>query len=234
MLGSEIMRIPIIFLVMISLTSLAVCQDMLAPGETWTYKAGYSVNESDLCSDIVNNATVTAYDPCSREVNSTNGTSVSTDYNADLSIKKISDKAGEVVDTGDLITYTYYVKNTGDVNLSGVSLSDNMVANPRYVSGDGNGDSMLNPGEVWTFEGVYFVHEQDLCHDIVNIASVKAVDPCNKEIMEHATATVKTLCASCCQDGENKDSINVGDQRSVGLHNSQAENKVKIVTSQTI
>lgn len=228
------MRVSIFFMVMISLTSLAICQDLLAPGETWTYNANYTVKESDLCSCIANNATANAVGPCSEAENSAGPVTVETAYDAKIYLEKISDKTGEKVDAGDTVTYTYYVTNTGDVNLSEVSLEDDLIAITRYLSGDDNRDDLLNPEEVWVYEGAYIVDESDLCHKIVNFAVARGLDPCNREISGNATAEVETLCTICCQEGENQDLINLGDQRAVGLHSSQAKNKVKIETDQTL
>ena len=237
MSGCETMNVSRIFLILISLVFLALGQDQLAPGDSWTYQASYRVEESDICSCIVNNATVNASGPCSNVSNSSGGVIVEIIYQAGIDLEKISDKSGEEVDAGDTITYTYFVANTGDVNLSNVSIEDDMIRYVGYISGNKNGDDLLNPGEVWIYEGSYLVDEDDLCHSIVNYATARAMGPCKINQSDNATAEVETVCpvdCICCPEGENRDLTNIGDQRAMGLRNSQAENNVEIDISQKI
>ncbi len=231
------MRISILFLMLNLLTSLSIGQDQLAPGDSWTYEASYRVQERDICSCIVNNATVNASGPCSNVSDSSGGVIVETIYEARIDLEKISDRSGEEVDAGDTIRYTYFVANTGDVNLSNVSIEDDMIRYVSYLSGNDNGDDLLNPGEVWIYEGSYLVDEDDLCYSIVNNAIARAMDPCKINLSDIATAEVETVCSIgciCCPEGENRDLTNIGDQRAVALPNSQAENNVEIDMSQKI
>jgi hypothetical protein len=48
------------------------------------------------------------------------------------------------------VTYTYTVTNPGSLTLSGVSVSDT-ACTPAYVAGDTNKDTLLEPGESWTY-----------------------------------------------------------------------------------
>lgn len=52
---------------------------------------------------------------------------------------------------GGIITYTNKVTNPGTVPLSNVILTDDKCGPVKYVSGDTNGDSKLNPTETWTY-----------------------------------------------------------------------------------
>lgn len=49
------------------------------------------------------------------------------------------------------VTYTYQVTNPGTVELSDVKVADDKISSVRYVSGDVNRDSILQPGETWTY-----------------------------------------------------------------------------------
>ena len=51
------------------------------------------------------------------------------------------------------VTYTYLVSNSGTVDLTGVSVSDNKLSSVKYVSGDVNGDKLLQPWEIWIYTG---------------------------------------------------------------------------------
>lgn len=52
---------------------------------------------------------------------------------------------------GGLVTFTERITNPGTVALSNVRLTDDKCSPMRYVSGDNNNDSKLDPTEVWTY-----------------------------------------------------------------------------------
>jgi uncharacterized repeat protein (TIGR01451 family) len=215
--------------------STAVSEDFINPGETRTYTAQYLVKETDICSDIVNNATASAIDPCSSAVYDADTARVHITYNAAISLDKTSDKSGEEVDAGDTITYTYYVANEGNVNLTDVDIIDDKIETISYKSGDNNGDGWLNLSEVWEYEGIYDVDEADLCSDIVNTAIVRARDPCNRLVRSSSdTEVVKTSCNEmvCCENRSNIELINYGSQTAISLGNSNARNNIKIMSNE--
>lgn len=224
------------FILMSAVISTAISEDLIKPGETRTYKAQYIVKDTDICSDIVNNATACATDPCSKAVDVARDTArVHTTYNAAISLDKTSDKSGEEVDVGDTITYTYYVANEGNVNLTDVDITDNKIGAISYKSGDNNGDGWLNLSEVWAYEGVYDVDEADLCSDIVNTAIAKARDPCNRLVRSSSdTEVVKTSCNEmvCCENRDNIELIKYGRQVALSFGNGKAGNNIKIVSNQ--
>ena len=163
------------------MTFSAAAQDILKPGETRIYKAQYAVKNTDICSDIINNATTKAIGPCYKAVTSNRDTAtVYMRYIAAISLKKLSDKPGKKANAGDKITYIYNISNKGNVNLTDISVSDNTIKSVRYIFGDNNHHNWLNLSEIWVYEGAYTVQESDLCSDIVNTAVVKAKDPCNR------------------------------------------------------
>ncbi|MGA2798652.1 MAG: SdrD B-like domain-containing protein, partial [Thermoguttaceae bacterium] len=55
------------------------------------------------------------------------------------------------VPVGDPVTWTYEVNNTGNVALSGVSVSDDQGVTPLYQSGDTNLNDKLDTGELWIY-----------------------------------------------------------------------------------
>jgi hypothetical protein len=59
---------------------------------------------------------------------------------------------GPYISINSSVTWTYIVTNTGDLDLTGIIVTDDHVGViPVYVSGD-NGDGILNPGEIWIYQ----------------------------------------------------------------------------------
>ena len=52
---------------------------------------------------------------------------------------------------GGMVIYTKKVTNPGTVALSNVRLTDDKCESVKYISGDVNGDSKLDPAETWTY-----------------------------------------------------------------------------------
>ena len=56
---------------------------------------------------------------------------------------------------GSQLTWTYNVTNTGNVALSGVTVSDSDPSvRPFFNGGDDNGNGLLDVGETWTYAAV--------------------------------------------------------------------------------
>ncbi len=59
---------------------------------------------------------------------------------------------GPSIPVGNTVTWTYVVTNPGNVPLRNVVVTDNRAGvTPVYISGDTNGDGILQVGEVWTY-----------------------------------------------------------------------------------
>ncbi|MDD4497986.1 MAG: hypothetical protein PHV51_07560, partial [Methanosarcinaceae archaeon] len=58
---------------------------------------------------------------------------------------------GPTIPVGSDVIWLYNVTNTGNVNLTNITVTDDQGGvTPAYLSGD-NGDNILEPGEVWTY-----------------------------------------------------------------------------------
>ena len=66
---------------------------------------------------------------------------------------------------GDIINYTITIDNTGDENLTGVTVTDQVeaggITNAIRIGGD-DGDNVLETNEIWTYSASYQVQQSDI------------------------------------------------------------------------
>jgi uncharacterized repeat protein (TIGR01451 family) len=67
-----------------------------------------------------------------------------------IDIEKVANPT-QVPAAGGSVTYSYTVLNTGDVPLSNVTVTDDKCASVTFVTGDSNGDGLLDLAEAWTY-----------------------------------------------------------------------------------
>ena len=84
------------------------------------------------------------------------------------------------------VTYTYREKNTGDVPITGVTLTDNKCSPlARQPDAPGNNDNILDVGETWVF-----TCSVTLTQTTTNVVTATGKDPLGGDVPERATATV--------------------------------------------
>jgi len=153
----------------VDLTDVTVTDDKCAPvsyksgddgsnvlkvGQTWKYAC-----TSVLDDDTLNVATASGTTPSGGKV--TDSTSVRVlvvggSLKPAIGVTKKASAA--VVDKGGNVTYTYEVKNTGNMALANIRVTDDKCAPLTYVSGDDNADGLLTsaaigdaPEETWIY-----------------------------------------------------------------------------------
>jgi uncharacterized repeat protein (TIGR01451 family) len=110
--------------------------------------------------------------------------------NPDIAITKIP---GVVqAHEGDAINYTYIVTNPGNVPLSNVAVTDNMIKDVTYQSGDTNGDDRLDTHETWIFTATYNITTDDAT-PLVNTAAAAGTYARSQTIIAWATASVDIM-----------------------------------------
>ena len=162
---------------------------LLDVDETWQYEGSYTVQQSDIDNngidefgvgdndgDIDNVADVTAQDP--------EGTVVMDDDPADVALlgppaieivkdvdfitnPDLSDGGGVADEAGDVITYAITVNNIGAVRLFDVVVTDPLITVEAvevggFNVGDLNMDGILDLDESWQYTGTYTVTQDDL------------------------------------------------------------------------
>jgi uncharacterized repeat protein (TIGR01451 family) len=104
-----------------------------------------------------------------------------------IAIEKTADPT--VIYAGDTVTYTYTVTNYGNAALSDVAVGDDKcspVSGPTEISG--NGDGVLDPGEVWGYACI-----TTLDQDTTNIATVAGTDSLGRTARNTDTAFVDVI-----------------------------------------
>jgi uncharacterized repeat protein (TIGR01451 family) len=120
----------------------------LDPGENWKYDC-----VTTLASTTTNTAIATGHTGTQTAVATAVATVV---VGAPLdppliNIVKVPSRLVPFPFGGGTVTYTYTVTNPGMVPLNNVSVTDNRCSPVNYLSGDVNGNGLLDPGEVWTY-----------------------------------------------------------------------------------
>jgi uncharacterized repeat protein (TIGR01451 family) len=112
----------------------------------------------------------------------------------------------------DVITYQYVVDNTGNVTLSGVTLTDagptfdgnaatNALSAITRISGDTNANNQLEPTETWTYTATYVLAQADVdnsagvTNGVANAVVAVANDPQGTPAVQD-TGTVLTATAT--------------------------------------
>ena len=133
-------------------TPVACPETTLAPGESFTCSAdgtpiaGQYENTGAVTGTSAAGVTVTDFD-LSHYIGVEPGIDIEKATNgedADLA-------PGPFLKPGDAVTWTYVVKNTGQVPLTSVNVTDDQGVIPVYQSGDSNTDGILDTAETWTY-----------------------------------------------------------------------------------
>ncbi len=173
---------------------------VLTPGQvdSTTFTASYTITQADIDAGFVENeATVEGTAPDGSVVTDTSGT-ISTTLTAcpDIEIVKTgvwNDANGDgCADVGETIDYSFVVTNTGNVTLSGVIVTDPLVA----VVG---GPIVLTPGQVdsTTFTASYTITQADIDAGFVeNEATVEGTAP-DGTVVTDTSGTISTTLSGC-------------------------------------
>ena len=91
------------------------------------------------------------------------------------------------VNVGEVLDYEYTVRNTGDVPLTNVQLTDDKISPVTFIGGDTNNNGWLDLTEVWRYEGSYTVISES---PITNIAVVTAEDEVGNDVTDTDSCVV--------------------------------------------
>jgi uncharacterized repeat protein (TIGR01451 family) len=160
----------------------------LGIGSNETLYGNYTVTQADMNNNgsgtgfIINNATV----DCDQLGPKNATVSVPIIQNANCSIVKTEtgvngQPGGNVTAAGDVIDYQINVNNTGNVDLTNVTVTDPLIGNLTGPVESNSNDSILEVGENWIYTGNYTVTQADINNNgttgdgsIINNATVES------------------------------------------------------------
>ena len=185
----------------------------LAPGETVTATAAYTITQGDVdAGKVKNTASVSGKTPSDDDVSSGDDAVETTIERApSVSIEKNVDKKSLGADesvVGTVLTYSFTITNTGNVTIDGIEMTDEMLGLKGACEGvlkwnessdKGTGTGTLAPGESVSGTATYKLTQADIDagKPITNTASVTGSSPDgNKPSDEDTTETIFTATPS--------------------------------------
>jgi uncharacterized repeat protein (TIGR01451 family) len=208
------------------LTGLSVSGLTLAPGESQTSGASYLLTQADLDNrgdgddDIDNTATADSHqtDPV------TASAEVPLVITPAMSIEKIAESTEEdglLDEEGDEVQYTVVVKNTGNMTLTNVLVTDALEgATSVQLNTD---DTELSPEETWTFTYTHTITQAELDargggdDDLDNTASASSdqtdlvSDSAVVPLTIHPVISIDKVTVFGLTEGDNLTGIQAGD-----------------------
>ena len=170
-------------------TTVTLEQQRLAPGSSVKGTATYTIKDTDMDAGSVTNSANATGTYNGQTVSSPTVTATVTSTfiaNAALSLTKTADPTTYNA-AGQTITYTYTVKNTGNVPVSGIKVADDKIT--VKIS-----SSTLAAGNSVTGTGTYTITQADLnAGSVTNTATASGKYNGQSVTSNHATVTVTAL-----------------------------------------
>ena len=153
----------------------------LDPSETWTY----TKTATATAGQVTNIGTVSGTDAANKPVSDTDPANYFGVQSGITVVKKVNgddanSPTGPVVAVGGPLTFTYAVNNTGNAEISSVTLSDNVLGSITSYTGDTDNDGKLDPSETWT----YTKTATATAGQVTNIGTVSGTDAANKPVSD--------------------------------------------------
>ena len=149
--------------------------------ETWIYEGSYAVTQDDVdAGSVVNVVTAEGVAPNGKRVSAEATATVVAIPEASLALDKtgVLDAGSDgYADPGEIITYTLAVTNTGTVTLTGVTVTDPLLTDITFVSGDSDLDGKMQLDEVWVYVGTYAITAEDIAAgSVYNLATADSTE----------------------------------------------------------
>lgn len=165
---------------------------VLAPGEQVTATANYTLTQADIdAGNVHNSATTTGNPPTGDPVEDDDEEDVPLPQLPVIDLVKTGTLGGEGV-AGDTVNYTFTVTNTGNVTLSGVTITDELEGLSDITFGQWPGAAgVLAPGEQVTATASYVLTQADVdAGSVDNIATTTGNPPTGDPVEDDDDVTV--------------------------------------------
>ncbi|MEV8252835.1 AraC family transcriptional regulator [Rhodoglobus sp. NPDC076762] len=164
----------------------------LAPGQSVTATASYTVKQSDVDAGAIANAATAKGTPSSgADVTRTTPATVPITADAKMIVTKSGTYTTGSGAVGSVVTYTFSVKNDGNVTLSQVALADPLSGlSPISVTWPG-ATGVLTPGQTATGTATYTVKQSDVdAGSVKNTATATARTPAGATVTQPSGQSV--------------------------------------------
>ncbi len=169
--------------------SNVVVAPSLAVGQSVTYTKNYTVTQADLDrGQVVNSAVAKGTSPSNVIVQDPDQVTVPVVQTPKIDIVKTADEP-TFSQLGETITYTFTIKNTGNVTLSNLNLTDAKLG----MSATSVPTTTLAPGATTTYTKTYKVTQADLDNgQVLNSAVAEGMSPTAEKVTDPGEAVVKS------------------------------------------
>ena len=139
----------------------------LAPAQTMTCTANYTVDQDDVNNGSVVNTATASGDPADGSTlpDETSSVTVDGDQSPELRVTKTANQSDYDM-VGDVLTYSYLVENVGNVSISAITVADDKIPSLSCTA------TSLIPAASFTCTGSYTVTQADIDDgSVTNIVS---------------------------------------------------------------
>jgi len=139
----------------------------------------------------INRVNFSGFETCPHETRYAEDTAEINIKKSEIKIEKNANKT--IIHKGDSVKYTYYVNNTGDLNLTNIVLTDDKISSSdiNFISGDTNSDGWLNTTETWLYEAIATINS-----DTTNIGNVTGETEFGTKVYSEDTETVNVITSN--------------------------------------
>ena len=113
---------------------------------------------------------------------------------------------GPIIRVGNRVTWTYQVTNPGNVLIKDLRVTDSRRVGPRFVGGDADGDTDLDPGEVWRYRATGTAH----AGQYRNVGTVNGLDFLERIGSTTATPPITSAVGASTSPGRRRSPSGLG------------------------